>query len=637
MRPVAERGGRRAAVPGPPDPVRPSDSSDPSNPSNLSGPSAPPRSAGPPRRAAVLAVVTPVAVMLVLGLWGLDRGTMWRDESATFQIARRSLPEIWHALGTVDAVHGLYYLLMHAVLAVRDDEIALRLPSVAASAATVALVAALGCRLARPRVGLWAGLLYATTPFVSHYAQEARSYAMVAAGAALATWLLVRAVERGSPGRWAGYGAVVAGTALLHEFAILLAAAHAVTLLVSRVPWRTWRAWACAVAGCCLALLPLAVVSRAQSAQVSWIRTPGRREAEALLYAFAGPGEPVLTVTLVLAGVSLLAPSAGRAWRLLAPARPFPPYRRAARPRGGDGPPVPLARSARPPRTPAGPDPAPERPAPPARWSLGRVSGGGRAARFRAVFGHVGRVQHVGDVRHVRDVGPVRPGAPVSLNAVAWPLAVVPPVLLFGAAQYQPLFLDRYLLFCLAGVPLLAASGADRLVAAFRPPGTRAWRRAVAAAGALAVVAAFACQLPAQRRERLPVSRGDELAPVAALVGRLAGPGDAVLFLPLHERRVSLAYPRDFTGLRDLTLDRSPAASGTLFGEEVTTGALRDRLARLPPGSRVWVVQDTATVGTRWFRAQRAEYAKTTVLDRFCEEGSSVFVRGGAVTLRVRR
>ncbi|MFI1801533.1 glycosyltransferase family 39 protein [Streptomyces sp. NPDC020379] len=482
------------------------------------------------RRAAVL---VPAAVMLGIGLWGLDRGTMWRDESATFQVARRSVPQIRHLLGSVDAVHGLYYLLMHWVLALRADEIALRLPSVVASAATAALVGALGSRLARPRVGLWAGLLYAVTPFVSHYAQEGRSYALVAAGAALATWLLVRAVEDGGRGRWAGYGVVVAVTALLHEFAILLLAAHALTLLISRVPARIWRAWGRAAAAACVALAPLAVLSRGQSAQVSWIRTPGPAEAEALLRSFAGPRDLVLLATLLLMTVALAAP-------------------------------------------------------------------GPRGSRLH-------------------------------LNAVALPLAVLPPVLLYAAAQFQPLFLDRYLLFCLAGVPLLAAAGADRIL------GALPWRRAVAAAGVLAVAAAFLWQLPQQERERLPVSRGDELAPVARLVGGEARPGDAVLFLPLHERRVALAYPRDFTGLHDLTLKRSPAASGTLFGEEVPAGELRTRLARLRPGARVWVVADTTTVGTPWFRAQRPESAKWDGLREFCAEKSSAHVRGGAVSLYVRR
>ncbi|MDG4866011.1 hypothetical protein P8605_48455, partial [Streptomyces sp. T-3] len=107
-------------------------------------------------RPAVTAVLTPALVMLGLGLWGLDRGTMWRDESATFQVARRSLPEIWQLLGSVDAVHGLYYVLMHLAVSVHPGEVALRLPSVLAATATAALVAALGVRLARARVGLWA-------------------------------------------------------------------------------------------------------------------------------------------------------------------------------------------------------------------------------------------------------------------------------------------------------------------------------------------------------------------------------------------------------------------------------------------------------------------------------------------------
>ncbi|WP_367140168.1 MULTISPECIES: glycosyltransferase family 39 protein [Streptomyces] len=513
-----------------------------------------------PTRGAVLAVAVPAAVMLVLGLWGLDRGTMWRDESATFQVARRSLPEMWHVLGTIDAVHGLYYLLMHAVLAVRPDEIVLRLPSVAASAATAALVGALGCRLARPRVGLWAGLLYAVTPFVSHYAQEGRSYALVATGAALGTWLLVRAAEHGSYGRWAGYGAVMAGTALLHEFAVLLLAAHAVTLLLSRAPWRTRRRWGCAAAAACLLLIPLVIVSRGQSAQVSWIRTPGLPEAEALVKAFAGPERPVLGAVLALAAVAVLAPVRGL--------------------RGA----VSGLRGTRPGLRGAAPSSSPR-------------------------------------------------GAALGLTAVALPWAVVPPVLLYAAAQYQPLFLDRYLLFCLAGVPLLAAAGAERIL------GLVPWRRTVTALGAAAVLAAFAVQLPLHERERLPTSRGDALAPVAAAAGRLARPGDAVLFLPQYERRVALAYPRDFTGLYDLTLKRSPAASGTLFGTEVGAGELRERLARLPSGSRVWVVGDTNTVGTRWFRGQRAEAAKADALAEFCREEreAAVFVRGGMVSSYVRR
>ncbi|MFC9931629.1 glycosyltransferase family 39 protein [Streptomyces sp. NPDC127190] len=243
----------------------------------------------------------PVLVMLALGLWGLDRGGMWRDEAVTFQVGRRTVPQIWRLLHGVDAVHGLYYLLVHAVLTVHPGEVVLRLPSVCAAAATAGLVAALGVRLARPRVGLWAGLLYAGTPMAGHYAQEGRSYALVAAGATGATLLFVRAVRGGSAGSWWAYGALLGLTCWLHEFAVLLLPAHAVSLALGRAGARVWRRWGCAAGAVVLVLLPMVAVSHGQAAQVAWLRRPTAATAEELLRAFLGPTWMVCAVCLALA------------------------------------------------------------------------------------------------------------------------------------------------------------------------------------------------------------------------------------------------------------------------------------------------------------------------------------------------
>ncbi|WP_425584214.1 glycosyltransferase family 39 protein [Streptomyces nogalater] len=241
--------------------------------------------------------------MLVLGLWRLDRGGMWRDEAVSFQVGRRTVPQIWHLLHDVDAVHGLYYLLLHAVLAVHPGEVVLRLPSVCAAAGTAALVAALGSRLVRPRAGLWAGLLYAVTPMAGHYAQEGRSYALVAAGATAATLLFVRAVPSGS---WWPYGVVLALTCWLHEFAVLLLLAHAVSLALARAGGRVWRGWGCAAAAVVLALLPMVLVSRGQSAQLAWLRAPTAETAGGLLRKFLGPADSVYWVCVALACLGLL-------------------------------------------------------------------------------------------------------------------------------------------------------------------------------------------------------------------------------------------------------------------------------------------------------------------------------------------
>ncbi|MEU6090679.1 glycosyltransferase family 39 protein [Streptomyces sp. NPDC047085] len=257
----------------------------------------------PGRVRRAVAVAVPALVMSGFGLWGLDRGGIWRDEAVTFQVARRTVPQIWRLLHGVDAVHGLYYLLMHAVLAVHPGEVVLRLPSVCAAAVTAGLVAALGARLARPRVGLWAGLLYAVSPMAGHYAQEGRSYALVAAGATGATLLFVRAA-RGGP--WWAYGVLLGLTCWLHEFAVLLLLAHGVSLAIARAGVRVWRGWGCAAVAVGVLLVPMALVSRAQSAQLAWVRRPTVETAQGVLRTFLGPTDGVYWTCLGLAVVGMV-------------------------------------------------------------------------------------------------------------------------------------------------------------------------------------------------------------------------------------------------------------------------------------------------------------------------------------------
>ncbi|MFJ6083065.1 hypothetical protein ACIQI8_16855 [Streptomyces sp. NPDC092369] len=480
----------------------------------------------------VVAVAVPAVVMLVIGLWGLDRGGIWRDEGVTFQVARRSIPQIWRLLHGVDAVHGLYYLVMHAVLAVHSGEVVLRLPSVCAAAATAGLVGALGVRLAGARVGLWAGLLYAVTPLVGHYAQEGRSYALVAAGVAAATLLLVRALDGRS---WWPYALALATTCLLHELAVLVLGAHAVTLAWTRAPKRAWWGWARATGAVGLVLLPLVMVSRAQSGQVEWLPVPGWGSAERLVRGFAaGPTGVVFWVCLMLVVLGL----------------------------------------------------------------------------------------------RVRQVA-----------AVALPLAVVPPALLMTVSQVRPMYDDRYVLYALAGVPLLAAAGADRVVSA--DAGRPALHRRLLytrAAGALAIALAFLHALPAHRQDRAPAHRPDDLAAVSALAARQLRPGDPVVYLPAIGRRSALAYPKGFRRAWDIALGEPGPPSGTLYGREVGAGELRRRLARV---HRLWVVTEPYALRTPWYPGDPTERAKLdAVEEQFVPAGAqrTRYAPGGVgLRLYVRR
>ncbi|MFB7594065.1 hypothetical protein [Streptomyces sp. NPDC056160] len=216
----------------------------------------------------------PAVWTVLLGLWGLTRRhSVWRDEAATWLVAQRPAGQIWHTLQHVDAVHGVYYLWMHGLFVCFGPGITtLRLPSVLAVAAAAACVTVIGQRLRGVRTGLVAGLALPLLPAVQFQLQDGRSYALVAAGAAVSTLLLVTLGQgRGGAGRWAAYAGVVLVTGLLHWLSLLVLPAHAVTLLWTRAGRGAWARWAGASACAAAGVLPLVLYSRAQAGQVAWI------------------------------------------------------------------------------------------------------------------------------------------------------------------------------------------------------------------------------------------------------------------------------------------------------------------------------------------------------------------------------
>ncbi|MFS8201176.1 hypothetical protein ACLVWQ_21105 [Streptomyces sp. CWNU-52B] len=252
--------------------------------------------AAPLRRRFLVPSLLPVLLSLLLGLWGIRRDEkVWHDEAATLGLASRSLPDLWQTLGTIDAVHGAYYLVMHGLFGLfGTDLLVLRLPSVLAGALAAAGVTALGGRLAGTRAGVLAGLSFALLPAVQRYAQEGRSYALVCALVVWATYFLVSAVlgcrAPASTGRarpaapWIAYGALMLAACILHQFAALALVAHAVAL-----PGRARRPWARTALVVAVGAAPLAALGMAQSEQVAWINgvTGGQYQRFAIQFSLA--------------------------------------------------------------------------------------------------------------------------------------------------------------------------------------------------------------------------------------------------------------------------------------------------------------------------------------------------------------
>jgi mannosyltransferase len=275
--------------------------------------------------AATAAAWVPPAVaavaMLVLGWWGIARdNSMGNDEVATRWAALLPLHELVHLLRNVDAVHGLYYLLMHGWMAVGTTPVVMRIPSVIAMAAAAALLVIIGRRLTGSGwAGLFAGLIMVTTPSISFYAQTARSYAMVFACVLAATLALLHALaaeaagEGGDRGRWVVYAGLVTLGGYLNEMSLLVLAAHAVTVWLTRYGRPVFERWFAAAAVGAALVLPLVLLSIKEHAALGWVNPPGLSDIRILVQDYFGV-ETVGAALLVICAVVALLPPAG-AWR----------------------------------------------------------------------------------------------------------------------------------------------------------------------------------------------------------------------------------------------------------------------------------------------------------------------------------
>lgn len=215
----------------------------------------------------------PAAVALLASLAWSWNPSLWTDEDATVSAVTRPVPGLLALLRSIDAVHGSYYLLMHAWVSVSGvSPVLLRLPSAVVTAVAAAGVAVLARRLTGSGwTATAAGLAYALLPITSYYGMEARSVAFGSAAAVWASWALVRALAPGGTRWWWLYAGLLGVGSALHVYLLLLVPAHAITLVLTRPARTVLLRWAAACAlGAGLAS-PVLALALGESAQVGWL------------------------------------------------------------------------------------------------------------------------------------------------------------------------------------------------------------------------------------------------------------------------------------------------------------------------------------------------------------------------------
>ncbi|OBG42189.1 hypothetical protein A5672_11670 [Mycobacterium alsense] len=245
-----------------------------------------------------------------ISLGGAARPSFWYDEAATISASySRSLGQLWHMLGSVDAVHGLYYALMHAwFLVAPPTEFWSRAPSGLAVGAAAAGAVVLGGQFSSRTVSVAAGAFCGILPRSTWAGIEARPYALSMMAAVWLTVLLVVATRRNSAGSWLAYGVALGVSVVLDAYLVLLVLAHLIFAAACCRPRNVVVRFAIATVAAVCALAPFLATVAGQSHQISWVPTIGHRTIEDVVvqqYFERSPPFAVLSALVVAAAIVL--------------------------------------------------------------------------------------------------------------------------------------------------------------------------------------------------------------------------------------------------------------------------------------------------------------------------------------------
>ncbi len=234
---------------------------------------------------------------LALRLWHLGMRSIWTDEGSTWTAATAPLHELIRLCAEKDASPPLFYLLTAGSLHVGAwlhggapaGEAWLRLVSALASTAMVWLTYRIARLFEGRGVALLAAVVAAVAPYSLMYAQEGRTYTLVAAFATASLYCYLRAVVLGRRRAWVPY--VLLTTLGLYTQVIVLLGLGVQFVLFALLPpaRRRFGAWVLAVGAAIVLYAPWLFISMRQMAHLGsshwYMQKPGPHEIVQVLRA----------------------------------------------------------------------------------------------------------------------------------------------------------------------------------------------------------------------------------------------------------------------------------------------------------------------------------------------------------------
>jgi mannosyltransferase len=257
-------------------------------------------------RFAVLSGITAFAALLRLLYLGSK--SPWLDEISSVIFARLSWPAFWQIIRAREANMLLYYLFLRGWIHLGSSEFVLRLPSVIAGVATVAVLYVLARDFFGSRAGFFCAALLSINAAHVRASQWMRSYSVLVLLIVSSMLLFARGIERPTRRTWAMYVLVTALAIYFHFMAGLVIAAQWLSLIFLRR--RLWPVRHLVAAGLTLVALaaPAAFyIAKHNVGQLNWVANPRPIEIYHLGLFLAAGGGKVVGVLLLAICIALVA------------------------------------------------------------------------------------------------------------------------------------------------------------------------------------------------------------------------------------------------------------------------------------------------------------------------------------------
>jgi mannosyltransferase len=180
-----------------------------------------------------LTLLAALAVCLLsVGLRLRELGTkpLWVDEGYSVEVAHGPLADLWHLVP--NQLPAYYALLASWIHLAGDSESAVRLPSALAGASVVAAMYLIGREIGRPIGSLVGATLFAFSPFLIYWSQEAKPEAVMLGLAAWSSWILIVAWRTRRTTIWIAFAALTIVGLYTFYYYTLTVAAQALTGIV---------------------------------------------------------------------------------------------------------------------------------------------------------------------------------------------------------------------------------------------------------------------------------------------------------------------------------------------------------------------------------------------------------------------